>query len=60
MPGLQSFPTGTVFAIGPDVPCPYGIRSWPVLYEPQGLQTTELPPTPQLEYGGDKGHPDGV
>ena len=49
-----------MFAIGPDVPHPYGTPSWPPLYELWGWQMAELLPALQPEHGSDKGHPDGV
>ena len=51
---------GTVFTFDPDIPHPYDTHSWPPLYEPQGLQTTELLPALQIEYGSHRGYPDGV
>ena len=48
---------GTTFAVGLNVLCPYGTHSWLPFHEPWGLQTAQLLPALQPEYGSGKGHP---
>ena len=44
----------------PWCPASYGTCSWLPLDEPWGLKTAELLPALWPEYGGGRGHPDGV